>query len=141
MKPHASPMSHAMQYLMGARTREKTESLRSDGGLESDPSRPDDIDDVDFSTGSVGPGAAIASWVSEASGASADARRLSGEVRRGKPGYDFSDYCRAVLALGARKGMGGDVFANLGYRSWPTNACTLIRLAYRTAGLAARAKL
>ncbi len=53
-----------MQYLMGLQTREKLENFRSFGGTQSYPSRTKDIDDVDFSTGSVGLGAAITSFAS-----------------------------------------------------------------------------
>src|SRR5690606_5599872 len=53
VKPHASPVFHAMQYLMGNQTREKLENFRGFGGAQSYPSRTKDIDDVDFSTGSV----------------------------------------------------------------------------------------
>jgi pyruvate dehydrogenase E1 component len=59
VKPHASPVYHAIQYLMGNQTREKLENFRGYGGAQSYPSRTKDIDDVDFSTGSVGLGAAI----------------------------------------------------------------------------------
>ncbi|HWK43764.1 MAG TPA: 1-deoxy-D-xylulose-5-phosphate synthase N-terminal domain-containing protein [Stellaceae bacterium] len=59
VKPHASPVFHAIQYLLGTQTREKLERFRALGGAQSYPSRTKDIDDVDFSTGSVGLGAAI----------------------------------------------------------------------------------
>ena len=59
VKPHASPIFHAIQYLMGNQTREKLENYRGYGGAQSYPSRTKDIDDVDFSTGSVGLGAAM----------------------------------------------------------------------------------
>ncbi len=59
VKPHASPVFHAIQYLMGNQTRAKLENFRAYGGAQSYPSRTKDIDDVDFSTGSVGLGAAI----------------------------------------------------------------------------------
>jgi pyruvate dehydrogenase E1 component len=64
VKPHASPIFHAMQYLMGNQTREKMENFRAFGGVQSYPSRTKDIDDVDFSTGSVGLGVAITSFAS-----------------------------------------------------------------------------
>ncbi len=64
VKPHASPIFHAMQYLMGNMTREKMENFRGFGGVQSYPSRTKDIDDVDFSTGSVGLGVAITSFAS-----------------------------------------------------------------------------
>ncbi|MEM7499931.1 MAG: 1-deoxy-D-xylulose-5-phosphate synthase N-terminal domain-containing protein [Pseudomonadota bacterium] len=59
VKPHASPVFHAAQYLMGQQTRAKLEAFRGYGGAQSYPSRTKDIDDVDFSTGSVGLGAAM----------------------------------------------------------------------------------
>ena len=58
MKPHASPVFHAIQYLLGNQTREKLENFRGFGGAQSYPSRTKDTDDVDFSTGSVGLGVA-----------------------------------------------------------------------------------
>ncbi len=64
VKPHASPVFHAIQYLMGQQTREKMENFRGFGGVQSYPSRTKDIDDVDFSTGSVGLGVAITSFAS-----------------------------------------------------------------------------
>ena len=64
VKPHASPVFHAIQYLMGNQTREKMENFRGYGGVQSYPSRTKDIDDVDFSTGSVGLGVAITSFAS-----------------------------------------------------------------------------
>jgi len=58
VKPHASPVFHAIQYLAGHQTQEKLENFRGFGGAQSYPSRTKDIDDVDFSTGSVGLGVA-----------------------------------------------------------------------------------
>src|SRR6201990_1556403 len=58
VKPHASPVFHAIQYLFGRQTRDKLENFRGYKGAQSYPSRTKDIDDVDFSTGSVGLGVA-----------------------------------------------------------------------------------
>ncbi|MDF2763265.1 MAG: transketolase [Rhodospirillales bacterium] len=58
VKPHASPVFHALQYLFGHQTREKLENFRGYKGAQSYPSRTKDADDVDFSTGSVGLGVA-----------------------------------------------------------------------------------
>ena len=58
VKPHASPVFHAIQYLLGNQTREKLEAFRGYKGAQSYPSRTKDTDDVDFSTGSVGLGVA-----------------------------------------------------------------------------------
>ncbi len=64
VKPHASPVFHAIQYLFGNQTREKLENFRGYKGAQSYPSRTKDVDDVDFSTGSVGLGAAQAIFAS-----------------------------------------------------------------------------
>ena len=64
VKPHASPIFHAIQYLMSNQTLEKMENFRGYGGVQSYPSRTKDIDDVDFSTGSVGLGVAVTSFAS-----------------------------------------------------------------------------
>ncbi|MEM1363444.1 MAG: 1-deoxy-D-xylulose-5-phosphate synthase N-terminal domain-containing protein [Pseudomonadota bacterium] len=64
VKPHASPIFHAMQYLMGNLDRARIENFRGLGGVQSYPSRTKDVDDVDFSTGSVGLGVAITSMAS-----------------------------------------------------------------------------
>jgi pyruvate dehydrogenase E1 component len=58
VKPHASPVFHAIQYLFGRQTRDKLENFRGFKGAQSYPSRTKDVDDVDFSTGSVGLGVA-----------------------------------------------------------------------------------
>jgi pyruvate dehydrogenase E1 component len=58
VKPHASPVYHAIQYLLGNLDRSFLTTLRAFGGLQSYPSRTKDPDGVDFSTGSVGLGAA-----------------------------------------------------------------------------------
>ena len=58
VKPHASPIFHAIQYLLGNQTLDKLQNFRGYKGAQSYPSRTKDIDDVDFSTGSVGLGVA-----------------------------------------------------------------------------------
>jgi pyruvate dehydrogenase E1 component len=64
VKPHASPVFHAIQYLLGRQSREKLEHFRALGGAQSYPSRTKDVDDVDFSTGSVGLGVAATLFAS-----------------------------------------------------------------------------
>ncbi len=64
VKPHASPVYHAIQYLFGNQTRGKLENFRGLGGAQSYPSRTKDTDDVDFSTGSVGLGPAMTVFAS-----------------------------------------------------------------------------
>ncbi|MGO9047565.1 MAG: transketolase [Xanthobacteraceae bacterium] len=58
VKPHAAPIYHAIQYLLGRQSRNKLENFRGYKGAQSYPSRTKDGDDVDFSTGSVGLGVA-----------------------------------------------------------------------------------
>ena len=64
VKPHASPVFHAIQYLFGHQSKEKLERFRALGGAQSYPSRTKDADDVDFSTGSVGLGVAMTLFAS-----------------------------------------------------------------------------
>jgi pyruvate dehydrogenase E1 component len=57
VKPHASPVYHAIKYLTGELDRSYLTRLREHGGLQAYPSRTKDPDVADFSTGSVGLGA------------------------------------------------------------------------------------
>ena len=57
IKPHASPVYHAIKYLTGELDRSYLTTLRQRGGLQAYPSRTKDPDVADFSTGSVGLGA------------------------------------------------------------------------------------
>jgi pyruvate dehydrogenase E1 component len=56
VKPHASPVFHAIKYLTGELDRRELTRLREFGGLQAYPSRTKDPDVADFSTGSVGLG-------------------------------------------------------------------------------------
>jgi pyruvate dehydrogenase E1 component len=62
VKPHASPVLHAINYLLGELDEKYLPTLRAFGGLQSYPSRSKDPDPVDYSTGSVGIGATAAIW-------------------------------------------------------------------------------
>jgi pyruvate dehydrogenase E1 component len=62
VKPHASPVLHAISYLLGDLDSSYLTSLRTKGGLQSYPSRTKDPDRVDYSTGSVGIGATAPLW-------------------------------------------------------------------------------
>jgi pyruvate dehydrogenase E1 component len=62
VKPHAAPVLHAINYLLGQLDRRYLTELRAFGGLQSYPSRTKDPDPVDFSTGSVGIGATATLW-------------------------------------------------------------------------------
>lgn len=64
VKPHASPVFHAIQYLLGNQRLDKLKNFRGFGGVQSYPSRTKDEDDVDFSTGSVGLGVAVTGFAS-----------------------------------------------------------------------------
>jgi pyruvate dehydrogenase E1 component len=62
VKPHASPVLHAIHYLLGNLDRRYLTELRAYKGLQSYPSRTKDPYPVDFSTGSVGLGATAPIW-------------------------------------------------------------------------------
>ena len=62
VKPHASPVLHAINYLLGSLDESYLTTLRAFGGLQSYPSRSKDPDPVDYSTGSVGIGATAPIW-------------------------------------------------------------------------------
>ena len=63
VKPHGSPVYHVIQYLLGKQSRDQLERFRGFGGAQSYPSRTKDQDDVDISTGSVGLGVAMTSFL------------------------------------------------------------------------------
>jgi len=56
VKPHASPVLHAIHYLLGNLDASYLTKLREYHGLQAYPSRTKDPDPIDFSTGSVGLG-------------------------------------------------------------------------------------
>jgi pyruvate dehydrogenase E1 component len=62
VKPHASPVLHAINYLLGELDESYLTTLRQFGGLQSYPSRIKDPDPADYSTGSVGIGATAPVW-------------------------------------------------------------------------------
>jgi pyruvate dehydrogenase E1 component len=64
VKPHASPVFHAVNYLFGRQTVARMQGLRQFGGAQAYPSRVKDGPEVDFSTGSVGLGVAMTSFAS-----------------------------------------------------------------------------
>jgi pyruvate dehydrogenase E1 component len=64
VKPHASPVFHAIQHLYGRQSLDQLQRFRAYGGAQSYPSRTKDQDDVDFSTGSVGLGVAMTAFAS-----------------------------------------------------------------------------
>jgi len=62
VKPHASPVLHAIEYLLGTLDERYLTTLREFGGLQSYPSRSKDPIPADYSTGSVGIGATAPIW-------------------------------------------------------------------------------
>lgn len=84
VKPHASPVLHSINYLLGWLDERYLTTLREYGGLQSYPSRTKDPDPVDYSTGSVGIGATAPIWgaiarryVEEAFGGAGTGRQYS----------------------------------------------------------------
>lgn len=64
VKPHASPVLHAVEYLYGRQSQDQLQRFRGFGGMQSYPSRTKDKIRVDFSTGSVGLGVAVTAFAS-----------------------------------------------------------------------------
>jgi pyruvate dehydrogenase E1 component len=62
VKPHASPVLHAVNHLLGRLDASWLPRLREFGGLQPYPSRTKDPDVPDYSTGSVGIGATAPVW-------------------------------------------------------------------------------
>jgi len=62
VKPHAGPVYHALQYLMGRQNKDNMLNFRAFGGIQPYPSRTKDLPEVDLSTGSVGLGAAATTF-------------------------------------------------------------------------------
>jgi pyruvate dehydrogenase E1 component len=95
VKPHASPVLHAINHLLGRLDERFLTTLREQGGLQSYPSRSKDPDPVDYSTGSVGIGATAPIW-------GAIARRYAeGVGGRAGTGRQFSLVGDAELDEGA----------------------------------------
>ena len=117
VKPHASPVFHAIQYLFGHQSRDKLENFRGFKGAQSYPSRTKDTDDVDFSTGSVGPwrgadlvllaGAGLrqGAWLDEGSARGAHDR--AGRRRRDGRGQYFRGAAGGLEARTAQYLVGG----------------------------------
>ncbi len=64
VKPHAAPIYHAAMYLLGREPVERLVNFRALAGAQAYPSRTKDVCGVDFSTGSVGLGAAMTLFAS-----------------------------------------------------------------------------
>jgi len=103
VKPHASPVFHAIQYLLGNQGVDQLQKFRSLGGAQSYPSRTKDIDDVDFSTGSVGLGV----------GATLFASLIQDYVRRHRLAADTTDVGRMIAIVGDAELDEGNVYEAL----------------------------
>ena len=84
VKPHSSPVYHAIKYLTGELDRSYLTRLRAFGGLQAYPSRTKDPDVADFSTGSVGLGAVAPLF------AAAARRFIDAHVPPARPGRFFA---------------------------------------------------
>jgi len=103
VKPHASPVFHAIQYLLGNQGIDQLQKFRSLGGAQSYPSRTKDIDDVDFSTGSVGLGV----------GATLFASLVQEYVRRHRLADDAREAGRMIAVVGDAELDEGNVYEAL----------------------------
>src|SRR5262245_21305890 len=104
VKPHASPVYHAIQYLLGRQSREKLAAFPARGGLPSYPRRAKATDDVDFSAGSVGLAVAMTLFASLVQ----DYVRLKGLVPASAEGQAAPG--RMVAVLGDSELDEGNVF-------------------------------
>lgn len=103
VKPHASPVYHAMMHMLGRQDLRMLQDFRMLGGAQSYPSRTKDGHDVDFSTGSVGLGVAETLFAALVQ----DYARLNGHMGEGvKPG-------RMVALMGDAELDEGNVFEAL----------------------------
>ena len=84
VKPHAGPVYHAIQYLLGQQTQDKLARFRALGGAQAYPSRTKDGGGVDFSTGSVGLGAAMTLFASLTQDLLHERRLLPAEQPKGR---------------------------------------------------------
>jgi pyruvate dehydrogenase E1 component len=64
VKPHAAPVLHAINYLLGQQSLDKLKAFRALGGAQAYPSRTKDKGGIDFSTGSVGLGVGVTLFAS-----------------------------------------------------------------------------
>jgi pyruvate dehydrogenase E1 component len=101
VKPHASPVLHAVNHLLGELDASYLTTLRAKGGLQSYPSRSKDPDPVDYSTGSVGIGATAPIW-------GALARRFADGVSGGRLGGDRGGDRAVRTILGRQYSLVGD---------------------------------
>lgn len=103
VKPHASPIYHAIMHMFGRQDLSTLQDFRKLGGAQSYPSRTKDGNDVDFSTGSVGLGVAETLFAALVQ----DYVRLNGKMGEGvKPG-------RMVALMGDAELDEGNVFEAL----------------------------
>ena len=115
VKPHGSPVYHAIQYLLGTQSRDQLERFRAFGGAQSYPSRTKDGDDVDISTGSVGLGVAMTSFLALAQDY-LRSRRLMPDGPHGPPD-DGAPQGRMVAVAGDAEFDEGNIFEAL-LESW-----------------------
>jgi pyruvate dehydrogenase E1 component len=114
VKPHASPVLHAINFLLGELRPDQLGTLRAYHGLQSYPSRAKDPDTVDYSTGSVGIGATAPVWGAIARRYAAD---IAGAPR--SPGRQYSLVGDAELDEGAVwEALMDPVVAELGELVW-----------------------
>jgi len=115
VKPHAGPVFHALQYLMGRQNLENMKRYRALGGVQPYPSRTKDLPEVDLSTGSVGLGAAATTFAA----LTESFLRQKGLTPKAWPGTSIapSDPGRMIAIVGDAELDEGNVFECL-RESW-----------------------
>jgi len=102
VKPHASPVFHAIQYLLGRQDLASLQAFRRRGGAQAYPCRTADGGGVDFSTGSVGLGVAMTLFAA-----------LARDLVAGRGGGEAPPGGRAVAIAGDAELDEGNVFEAL----------------------------
>jgi pyruvate dehydrogenase E1 component len=108
VKPHASPMLHAINYLLGNLDASFLTRLRELGGLQAYPSRSKDPDAADYSTGSVGIGATAPIW---------------GAIARRYVSHHFAAAAAGMAGVAAAAAQAGRQYSLLGDAELDEGAC------------------
>ena len=137
VKPHGSPVLHAIQYLFGHQPLDQLQRFRMLGGAQSYPSRTKDQPtlDLDYSTGSVGLGVAITLFgaagpgLRAAQGPGARGRQTgppgrAGRRRRARRGQRLRGHARRLEARRAQRLVGDRLQPPEPRLAWSPTGCS-----------------